>query len=231
MVDKPLIEINQLVKTYVMAGETVPILKEISFSIEQGEFVAIVGPSGSGKSTLMNMIGCLDIPSSGSYLLDGQEVSQMSENRQAQVRNEKIGFIFQSFNLLPKLSAMENVELPLIYRGIPLKDRQTMAKQALANVGLGDRIDHKPMQLSGGQQQRVAIARALAGDPPILLADEPTGALDTKTGKEIMQMLHDLNAKGHTIIVITHDPAIAQQANRTIRIQDGQITEDRGAAS
>ncbi|MCR8644010.1 ABC transporter ATP-binding protein [Paenibacillus sp. N1-5-1-14] len=231
MEDKPLIEINQLVKTYTMAGEVVPILKEISFSIEQGEFVAIVGPSGSGKSALMNMIGCLDIPSSGSYLLDGQEVSSMSENRQAQVRNEKIGFIFQSFNLLPKLSALENVELPLIYRGISQKERHAMAELALTNVGLADRTHHKPMQLSGGQQQRVAIARALAGDPPILLADEPTGALDTKTGKEIMQMLHDLNAKGHTIIVITHDPEIANQAKRVIRIQDGQITEDRGVAS
>ncbi|MCR8643993.1 ABC transporter ATP-binding protein [Paenibacillus sp. N1-5-1-14] len=231
MVDKPLIEIKDLVKTYVMAGEKVPILKGITFSIAQGEFVAIVGPSGSGKSTLMNMIGCLDVPSSGSYLLDGKEVSGMSENKQAQVRNEKIGFIFQSFNLLTKLTALENVELPLIYRGMSLKERTAQATQALVNVGLGERTGHRPMQLSGGQQQRVAIARALAGNPPILLADEPTGALDSKTGKEIMEMMHELHAKGHTIIIITHDLEIAEQANRVIRIQDGLITEDRGAAS
>ncbi|TCZ78816.1 ABC transporter ATP-binding protein [Paenibacillus albiflavus] len=225
--DKPLIEINNLIKTYRMAGEAVPVLKDISFTIHQGEFVAIIGPSGSGKSTLMNMLGCLDIPSSGSYLLDGQEISQMTDNQQAYIRNQKIGFIFQSFNLLNKLSALENVELPLIYRNISMKSRRALATEALINVGLGERLHHKPNQLSGGQQQRVAIARALAGNPPILLADEPTGALDTQTGKEILQMLHELNEKGHTIIIITHDPAIANQARRCIRIQDGEITEDQ----
>jgi len=225
--DKPLIEIRNLIKTYRMAGEAVPVLKDVSFTIHQGEFVAIIGPSGSGKSTLMNMLGCLDGPTSGSYLLDGQEVSTMSDNQQAYIRNQKIGFIFQSFNLLNRLSALENVELPLIYRNISMKSRRALAIEALTNVGLGERLHHKPNQLSGGQQQRVAIARALAGNPPILLADEPTGALDTQTGKEILQILHELNEKGHTIIIITHDPTIANQAKRCIRIQDGEITEDQ----
>ncbi len=224
---QPLIQIEQLSRWYRMGGETVRALKEISFSIDHGEFVAIIGPSGSGKSTLMNMIGCLDTPNEGSYRLDGMEVSQLSDNGLADIRNAKLGFIFQSFNLLPKLSAMENVELPLIYRGLPHKERRKMAEEALAIVGLGDRIHHRPSELSGGQQQRVAIARALAGSPPILLADEPTGALDTKTGKEIMQIMKELNEEGHTIIIITHDLMIADQARRVIKLQDGVIMEDR----
>jgi len=213
-----------------MGAETVNALRGVSFSIDQGEFVAIIGPSGSGKSTLMNMIGCLDVPNEGTYVLDGVETSKLSDNRLAEIRNQKIGFIFQGFNLLPKLSALENVELPLIYRGLPGKQRKAMAQQALEKVGLGDRVHHRPTELSGGQQQRVAIARALAGDPPMLLADEPTGALDTATGKEILQLMRALNEQGRTIILITHDLDIASQAKRVIRIQDGQIAQDRGQA-
>lgn len=227
ILNKPLIEINNLTKSYIMAEESVPILKGISFTIYHGEFVAIIGPSGSGKSTLMNILGCLDTPTGGNYLLDGQEVSRMSDDQQAYIRNQKIGFIFQNFNLLTKLSALENVELPLIYRNMSMRNRRMQATEALHNVGLGGRLHHKPNQLSGGQQQRVAIARALAGNPPILFADEPTGALDTQTGKEILQMLHKLSDKGHTIIMITHDLEIANQAKRYIRIQDGLVTEDK----
>ncbi|MEB3100061.1 ABC transporter ATP-binding protein [Ferviditalea candida] len=225
---RPLIQIKRLSRWYKMGGETVNALKGITFTINEGDFVAIIGPSGSGKSTLMNMIGCLDVANEGSYKLDGQEVGKLSDNGLAQIRNEKIGFIFQSFNLLPKLSALENVELPLIYRGVPYKQRRKQAEEALVKVGLGDRIHHRPTELSGGQQQRVAIARALAGNPPILLADEPTGALDSTTGKEIMQMIRELHAQGHTIIVITHDLSIAAQAERIIRIQDGLILEEQG---
>lgn len=223
----PLIQVERLSRWYKMGEETVNALQEISFSIDAGDFVAIIGPSGSGKSTLMNMIGCLDIANEGSYKLDGQEVNELSDNGLAQIRNEKIGFIFQSFNLLPKLSALENVELPLIYRGLPYKQRRKQAEESLMKVGLGDRIHHRPTELSGGQQQRVAIARALAGNPPILLADEPTGALDSTTGKEIMQMIRELHEQGHTIIVITHDLSIAALANRTISIQDGRILQDQ----
>ncbi|SET87563.1 ABC transporter ATP-binding protein [Paenibacillus sp. NFR01] len=223
----PLIQIRDMSHGYKMAGETMMVLKDISFDIDYGEFVAIIGPSGSGKSTLMNMIGCLDISNSGSYLLDGQEVRKLSGNRLASIRNEKIGFIFQNFNLLPKLSAAENVELPLIYRGLSARERKVMAQEALQKVGLEERMHHRPSELSGGQQQRVAIARALAGTPPILLADEPTGALDTRTGAEVMQMIKELNAQGHTVIVITHDLEIAAQAKRIIRIQDGVLVEDR----
>ncbi len=226
--DEPLIKIENLSRWYKMGGETVHALQKVSFTIYSGEFVAIIGPSGSGKTTLMNMIGCLDIPNEGSYKLDSQEISKQSDNSLAKIRNEKIGFIFQSFNLLPKLSALENVELPLIYRGLPHKKRKKQAEDSLMMVGLGDRIYHRPSELSGGQQQRVAIARALSGNPPILLADEPTGALDTITGKEIMGMMKELNEQGHTIIIITHDLAIADQAKRIIRIQDGKILEDRG---
>ncbi len=206
------------------------ILKGLSFTIEHGEFVAIIGPSGSGKSTLMNMLGCLDVANEGDYYLDGQEIRKLSDNKLAQIRNEKIGFIFQNFNLLPKLSAVENVELPLIYRGISHRERREIARNALIRVGLEERIDHRPAELSGGQQQRVAIARALAGTPPILLADEPTGALDSKTGKEVLQMIKELNEQGHTIILITHDLDIAEQAKRIIRIQDGNLVEDRRIA-
>ncbi|ANF98341.1 ABC transporter ATP-binding protein [Paenibacillus bovis] len=227
MSTEPLIRIENLEHGYMMAGQRMLVLQGISFTIDHGEFVAIIGPSGSGKSTLMNMIGCLDLPNEGNYLLDGQNVRKLSDNRLARIRNEKIGFIFQNFNLLPKLSAIENVELPLIYRGISYRERKQKAAEALTRVGLEERMHHRPNQLSGGQQQRVAIARALAGQPPILLADEPTGALDPKTGKEVMQMLQSLNAQGHTIILITHDLEIAEQAKRVIRIHDGQVTEDR----
>jgi putative ABC transport system ATP-binding protein len=219
-----------MIHSYVMAGETMTILKGLSFTIEHGEFVAIIGPSGSGKSTLMNMLGCLDVANEGDYYLDGQEIRKLSDNKLAQIRNEKIGFIFQNFNLLPKLSAVENVELPLIYRGVSHRERREIARNALIRVGLEERIDHRPAELSGGQQQRVAIARALAGTPPILLADEPTGALDSKTGKEVLQMIKELNEQGHTIILITHDLEIAEQAKRIIRIQDGSLVEDRRIA-
>lgn len=225
---RPLIVIEDVVKQYVMGGEIVRALDGISLTVEHGEFLCIIGPSGSGKSTLMNVIGCLDSPTSGRYWLDGEEVSGLKENRLAEIRNRKIGFIFQGFNLLSKLTALENVELPLIYRGVPANIRREMAVAALEKVGLGERKFHRPSELSGGQQQRVAIARALAGSPPILLADEPTGALDTKTGREVMQIIHDLNRAGHTVILITHDPAIAGQAGRVIRIQDGRILEQGG---
>jgi len=224
---EPLIQIDHMSHGYMMGGQRMPILQDISLTVNKGEFVAIIGPSGSGKSTLMNMIGCLDLPNSGDYLLDGQHVRKLSDNRLARIRNEKIGFIFQSFNLLPKLSAVENVELPLIYRGLSHRERKTRAMQALRKVGLDERMHHRPNQLSGGQQQRVAIARALAGDPPLLLADEPTGALDTNTGREVMQMIQGLHAQGHTIILITHDLDIADQAKRVVRIQNGILTEDR----
>jgi len=224
---KPLIEIEGMRKWYSMGGENVNVLQDISLSIYAGEFVAIIGPSGSGKSTLMNMLGCLDVPNEGKYMLDGVEVNRLSDNGRAQIRNSKIGFIFQNFNLLNKLSALENVELPLIYRGMGHKERRLLSQQALANVGLADRVHHRPTELSGGQQQRVAIARALAGNPPILLADEPTGALDTVTGTEILRLIRELNNQGHTIILITHDLQIAAQASRMIRIQDGHIIEDR----
>jgi putative ABC transport system ATP-binding protein len=222
-----LIEVTGMTHGYTMTGETMTVLKNLSFTIEHGEFVAIIGPSGSGKSTLMNMLGCLDVSNEGSYLLDGQEIRKLSDNKLAAIRNEKIGFIFQSFNLLPKLSAVENVELPLIYRGLPHRQRRQIAEEALIKVGLEDRMHHRPSELSGGQQQRVAIARAMAGSPPILLADEPTGALDTRTGQEVMQMIKQLNEQGHTIILITHDLEIAEQAKRIIRIQDGNLVEDR----
>lgn len=224
---EPLIRIEHMVHGYMMANEQMTVLKDISFEIHRGEFVAIIGPSGSGKSTLMNMIGCLDIPNEGSYSLDGQDVRRLSDNRLARIRNEKLGFIFQNFNLLPKLSAVQNVELPLVYRGLSQRERRTLAAAALEKVGLHERMHHRPSELSGGQQQRVAIARALAGNPPILLADEPTGALDSKTGEEVMHMIKRLNEQGHTIIVITHDLGIAEQAKRVIRIQDGHLVEDR----
>jgi putative ABC transport system ATP-binding protein len=224
----PLIDVQHLGHGYRMAGEMMTVLSDISFQVQHGEFVAIIGPSGSGKSTLMNMLGCLDIANEGTYLLDGQDVRKLSDNKLATIRNEKIGFIFQQFNLLPKLSADENVELPLIYRNVPHKERKKSVEESLHLVGLEGRMHHRPSELSGGQQQRVAIARAIAGAPPMLLADEPTGALDSKTGVEVMDKMKELNALGHTIIVITHDLSIAEQAKRVIRIQDGRIVEDRG---
>lgn len=222
-----IVEIKNVKKEYTLGGETVTALDNVSFTVNKGDFIAIIGPSGSGKSTLMNIIGCLDTPDSGEYYLDGQNVFSLKSKQLAEVRNHKIGFIFQSFNLLTKQSAFENVELPLVYRGIGSKERKEIAMQALKKVGLLERAGHKPTELSGGQQQRVAIARALAGNPPILLADEPTGALDSKTGVEVMKLMKDLNRQGHTIILITHDLQIAKQAKRVIRIQDGRLAETK----
>ncbi|EFM09059.1 ABC transporter related protein [Paenibacillus curdlanolyticus YK9] len=221
-----LIEIEKLVKTYRMGQEIVTVLQEVSLTVERGDFIAIVGPSGSGKSTMMNIIGCLDIPTSGSYRLDGTEVKGLSDNKLAAIRNHKIGFIFQGFQLLPRLTAIENVELPLIYRGMTTRERKAKASEALRKVGLEDRMHHKPSELSGGQQQRVAIARALAGEPPILLADEPTGALDTRTGQEVLALMEDLHRQGHTIVLITHDMDVAKRAERVVRMKDGVLTED-----
>lgn len=220
------IEMTGVSKHYVMGGETIKALDNLSLQIEKGEFVAIIGPSGSGKSTFMNIIGCLDVPSSGSYLQEGISVETLKENKLSEIRNEKIGFIFQNFNLLAKLTALENVELPLIYRGVPGKARREKARGALERVGLAERGHHLPNELSGGQQQRVAIARALVGNPPILLADEPTGALDSKTSKEIIQIMTELNEQGHTIILITHESEVARQAKRIIEIRDGQMLTD-----
>ena len=225
-----MIIIEDLYKIYKMGDIEVKALNGVSINIKAHEFVAIIGPSGSGKSTLMNMIGCLDTPTSGKYYIDGKEVSKLKDNALADIRNKKIGFIFQGFNLLPKLTAIENVELPLIYRGVGRKERHKMAVEALEKVGLGDRLHHKPSELSGGQQQRVAIARALSSRPPLILADEPTGNLDTKSGMEIMKMMHELHQIGNTIVLITHDNNIAKQAERIIRIQDGKIIEDSGVA-
>lgn len=225
-----MIKITNLYKIYTMGQNKVVALNGINLHINLHEFVAIVGPSGSGKSTLMNMLGCLDVPTSGSYELDGQEVSRLKDDRLAEIRNFKIGFIFQKFNLLQKLSAIENVELPLIYQGIHNREAKQRAIEALTTVGLKDRMYHRPSELSGGQQQRVAIARALVTKPPVLLADEPTGALDSKTGIEVMNMLKELNSNGNTIVLITHDNDLASQAKRIIRISDGEITEDTEVA-
>lgn len=222
-----MIEISNMSKIYRIGDVEVKALNRISLRIRQHEFVSIIGPSGSGKSTLMNMIGLLDVPTEGEYYLDGKEVSRLKDEQLAEIRNHKIGFIFQGFNLLQKLTAIENVELPLIYQGLGTKERIERSIEALKQVGLENRLHHKPTELSGGQQQRVAIARALVGNPPVILADEPTGNLDSKTGKEIMQMLKELHKKGNTIILITHDNEIAMQAERVIRIQDGEIIEDR----
>ncbi|HOS69891.1 MAG TPA: ABC transporter ATP-binding protein [Bacillota bacterium] len=222
-----MIEIRNMSKIYQIGNVAVTALDNISLSIKQHEFVSIVGPSGSGKSTLMNMIGCLDVPTSGEYSLDGMEVSGLTDDQLAFIRNHKIGFVFQGFNLIQKLNALENVELPLIYQGIPTKERYERSVEALKLVGLEDRIHHRPSELSGGQQQRVAIARALVGNPQIILADEPTGNLDSKSGKDIMNMLKELHKKGSTIVLITHDNDIAMMAERIVRIQDGKINDDR----
>ena len=222
-----MIEINNIYKTYYMGENAVNALSDVSLNIVKHEFTAIVGPSGSGKSTLMNILGCLDIPTSGSYMLDGNEIESMNDNQLAEIRNTRIGFIFQGFNLLKKITALDNVTLPLVYRGTSLKERRRRAEEALEAVGLGDRIYHTPNELSGGQQQRVAIARALVSDPPIILADEPTGNLDSKSGLEIMKIMQKLNESGNTIILITHDNNIAMQAKRVIRISDGKIEDDR----
>lgn len=220
---KPLIEFKNLSKIYEMGDNIVRAVDDISFKIMPGEFVAIVGQSGSGKSTCMNIIGCLDIPTAGTYLLDGEDVGSIDDDALAEVRNKMIGFIFQQYNLLPKLSVLGNVELPLIYSGFDKSERKNRATQVIAKVGLLDKLNNLPSQLSGGQQQRVSIARALAGSPSVILADEPTGALDSKTGKEVIALLKQLNAEGNTVVLITHDNAIAQQAQRIIRLADGKI--------
>ena len=222
---KPIITMTGITKVYSVGGEEVRALDGANLTIREGEFVSIIGPSGSGKSTLMNIIGCLDVADSGEYILDGQSIEQYSEEELAKIRNKKIGFIFQNFNLLSRMSALSNVELPLIYQRIHLNDRKEKAQRALDRVGLSDRSSHKPSELSGGQQQRVAIARALATDPAILLADEPTGNLDSKTGDDIMALFHELHRAGDTIVLITHNEEIAKQAQRRIRIMDGRVTE------
>ncbi len=221
-----MIRLHGVTKVYQMGDTEVRALDGVDLYIRPHEFVAIIGPSGSGKSTLMNIIGCLDTPSEGQYWIDGVEISKMSDNDLADLRNQKLGFIFQQYNLLPKLSAIENVELPLIYKGIGISERSKLAKEALKRVGLSEKIHHKPSELSGGQQQRVSIARALSSHPQLILADEPTGALDSKSGIEIMQMLHDLHDEGNTIIIITHDLNIAKQAERIVTIRDGKIVGD-----
>ena len=223
---KVLIDIRNMYKIYEMGSEKVHALDGVDLQIREHEFVAIIGPSGSGKSTLMNMIGCLDTPTSGEYTLDGVNIENYSENELAHIRNVKIGFIFQQFNLFRRLSALENVEMPAKYNRVPFEVRQERAIAALEMVGLGDRLHHKPTELSGGQQQRVAIARSLVNDPPILLADEPTGNLDSKSGEDIMKMIHHLHEQGNTIILITHDNEVAEEAERVIRILDGKINED-----
>lgn len=223
-----MIEVKDLRKTYVLGGEEVHALDGVSMKISDREFVAIEGASGSGKSTLMNMLGCLDVPDSGEVILDGRPVKTLKENELAVIRNEKIGFIFQQFHLLAKLTALDNVELPLIYQGIGQVKRRQMAVEKLTKVGLEKRMDHKPGQLSGGQQQRVAIARALAAGPSLILADEPTGNLDSRSGKEIMELLRELHGQGNTIVLITHDPKVAEQAGRQVRIMDGKILSDTG---
>lgn len=221
-----LVEVKDICKVYNPGENEVRALDHVSLTIEEGEFVAIIGQSGSGKSTLMNMLGCLDTPTSGKYLLHGVDVSHMTDDEQSDVRNREIGFIFQGFNLIQSLTALENVELPLMYRGVSKKKRRELSIAALEHVGLGKRITHKPTELSGGQQQRVAIARAIAQAPPILLADEPTGNLDSGSSKEIIKTIKALHAEGRTVILITHDPGIAKQAKRIITISDGKIAND-----
>ncbi len=219
------IEMTNITKSYEMGTQVVHALRGVDVTIKKGEMVAIMGPSGSGKSTLMNMIGCLDVPSSGIYKLDGTDVSTLNDDAQAKIRNKQIGFVFQQFNLLPRTSALKQAALPLMYAGYSFSERNQRAKEALEKVGLADRIDHRPDELSGGQQQRVAIARAIATRPSIILADEPTGALDTKTGEEILDLFGEFNKQGMTIIMVTHDPEVAERAERTIWLRDGLVVD------
>ncbi|MGB3780588.1 MAG: ABC transporter ATP-binding protein [Tunicatimonas sp.] len=223
---KAIIETQAIAKTYRMGGETVHALKSISIQVQRGEYVAFMGPSGSGKSTLMNIIGCLDTPTSGTYHLNQNDVSDLTENELATIRNKEIGFVFQTFNLLPRSSSLDNVALPLIYAGVNRAERQERARQVLASVGLGDRADHRPNELSGGQRQRVAIARALINNPSIILADEPTGNLDSKTSYDVMELFQDLHDQGNTIIMVTHEDDIAHYAHRIVRLKDGLVETD-----
>lgn len=223
---KPLIEISELRKIYMMGNTEVRALNGVNFNVQENEYIAIMGPSGSGKSTLMNLIGCLDTPTSGTYILNGQDVSELEDAELAEVRNREIGFVFQTFNLLPRTDCLSNVELPLIYSGIKTAERRRRASETLQKVGLGDRMDHKPNELSGGQRQRVAIARALVNNPSILLADEPTGNLDSKTGEEIMRLFEELYRMGNTILLVSHEDNIARHARRIIRLRDGIIESD-----
>lgn len=220
------IDIKGLTKTYVMGQTKVRALQGIDLEIETNEYVALMGPSGSGKSTLMNLLGCLDTPTDGRYLLDGKDVSRMDDTELANIRNEKIGFVFQTFNLLPRQTTLENVALPLVYAGISRKQRQDRAAEVLESVGLGDRLDHRPNELSGGQRQRVAIARALVNSPSIILADEPTGNLDTRTSIEIMGIFEEIQGRGNTVILVTHEPDIAEHAHRIVRLRDGEVESD-----
>jgi putative ABC transport system ATP-binding protein len=222
-----LIDIRDVTKVYQMGDQEVRALSGVSLGVARGEYVAIMGPSGSGKSTLMNLVGCLDTPTSGSYVLNGKEVARMTDDELAAIRNQEIGFVFQTFNLLPRTSALQQVELPLVYGGVPRRERRDRAVRALKAVGLGDRMNHTPNEMSGGQRQRVAVARALINDPSILLADEPTGNLDSATGAEIMALFDELNARGNTIVLVTHEEDIAAHARRVVRLLDGKIRDDR----
>jgi putative ABC transport system ATP-binding protein len=222
-----LIDIRDVTKVYEMGEERVRALDGVTVAVERGEYVAIMGPSGSGKSTLMNLVGCLDTPTAGSYVLNGREVARMTDDELAQIRNQEIGFVFQTFNLLPRTTAIQQVELPLVYTGVSKRDRRERAVRALEAVGLADRMGHHPNELSGGQRQRVAVARALINNPSILLADEPTGNLDSQTGTEIMALFDDLNSRGNTIILVTHEEDIAAHARRIVRLRDGKVREDR----
>jgi len=222
-----IVQLENVFKDYYQGKEPVHVLHDISMTVDQGEYIAIMGPSGSGKTTLMNLLGCLDVPTSGTYLLEGQDIGAMTDDALADIRNQAIGFVFQNFHLLPKMTALDNVALPLLYRGVPLKDRRARAEAALRLMGLGDRLDFFPNQLSGGQQQRVAIARAIVGNPKLLLADEPTGALDTASGVQIMEIFRKLSQRGITIIMITHEKSIAQCADKIYHILDGRLYTDK----
>lgn len=223
---KSLIHLENIIRNFFLGQQLVKVLKNISLDISRNEYVALMGPSGSGKSTLMNLIGCLDTPTSGKYMLNGRDISQLSDNELAEIRNKEIGFVFQTFNLLPRATALENVSLPLVYAGYSAAERKKRATEVLEQVGLADRMDHRPNQLSGGQRQRVAVARALVNRPSIILADEPTGNLDTKTSLEIMKLIKDIHTAGNTVIVVTHEEQIAEQAERIIRLRDGMVETD-----